>query len=205
MNHPTQPLHIWIFNDASVSCLLNAKSPLWPDFTPGLLAELSSSPVLAHTLNLETPAGYPGLAGLLGSSTSPADLAVRLPDLSIPAILSPAQALSPATAFAAIRRLRVDPRIQGTRLLLLEASLVADYLPGLACVDQLGILWDMSSPPGAPVQNLLSGLEREILQLPGKWAGLLGYFSPDHHASAGEIEAAAESMKALPSARMIHL
>lgn len=203
MNASSQPLHVWIFNDASVASLLLADSPLWPDSIPGLLAELSPHPVLAHALDLETPPSYPGLAGLLGPSTAPADLVVRLPDLPFPAILSPSQPLSPATAIAALRRLRTESRVFGPRLLLLDASLVSDLLPALASADRIGIAWDLSTPPGPQLQGLLSSLAGENLLRPATWAGLLGYFSPDHQATDEERASAATSLASLPSARLL--
>jgi hypothetical protein len=204
MNDSAQPLHIWIFNDASIASLLRADSPLWPDFIPGLLAELSTATVLAHSLNLEIPSPYLGLAGLLNSSTSPADLAVPLPDISFPAILSPSHALAPASAIAALRRLRSDPRILGPRVLILEAALAGELLPSLAFADRIGIAWDISSPPGTQLQMLLSALEGENLLRPSHWAGLIGYFSPDHQATDDERAAAAAMLAPLSFARMLH-
>lgn len=203
MSSTAQPLHIWIFNDASVASLLRADSPLWPDTIPGLLVELSTRPVLAHALDLETPPAYPGLVGLLGPTTAPADLVIRLPDLPFPAILSPAQPAAAASAIAAVRRLRTESRIFGPRILLLDASLVPDILPALAAADRVGIAWDLSTPPGPQLQSLLSALAGENLLRPATWAGLLGYLSPDHQATEEERAAAATSLAALPSARLL--
>jgi hypothetical protein len=204
MNQSAQPLHIWIFNDASIVSLLHANSPLWPDFTPGLLAELASAPILAHVLNLETPPSYPGLAGLLGSSTSPADLTVPMPNLMFPVILSSATNLAPAAAIAAIRRFLSDSRIVGPRVLILEAALACALVPALACADKIGMVWDFSCPPGDQLQFLLNALDGENLLRPSHWAGLIGYFSPDHQATEDESAAAAAMLAPFSFARMLN-
>lgn len=205
MNNSAQPFHVWIFNDASIVSLLRANSPLWPDFTPGILAELSTGPVLAHALNLTPPSAYPGFAALLGSNTTPSELAVRLPELSIPAILSPTKPLAPASAIAAIRRLRTDSRITGPRLLLLEAALACELLPSLASADRIGIAWEMSSPPGNELEIILAALESENLLRANTWAGLLGYFGTDHQATEEEKAAATATLAPLSFARMINI
>lgn len=203
MSSSAQSLHVWIFNDASVASILRPDSPLWPDSIPGLLAELAPRPVLAHALDLETPATYPGLAGLLGPSTAPADLVIRLPDLPFPAILASAQPLSAASTIAAVRRLASDSRVFGPRVLLVESSIVGDILPALASADRIGLAWDLSTPPGPQLQNLLALLAGENLLRPATWAGLLAYFSPDHQASDQERAAAAAALAPLPSARLL--
>ncbi len=204
MSQATHPLHIWIFNDASVVSLLNAGSPLWDDgIPPGLIVELSAHPTLAYALDLETPASYPGVAGLLGHSTAPGDLVVRLPNVSIPAILAPAGPLTPATAAAALRRLAADHRVIGRRIVLVEASLAPALAPVLAACGRLGVVWDLSAPPGPRLDELLAALAAENLLRDASWAGLLAYFSPDHHATADEQAAAAAALSALPSARLL--
>ena len=203
MNTPAQPLHVWIFNDASVSTLLRADSPLWGGVAPGLIVELSPRPALAHALDLETPPAYPGVAGLLGSATAPADLVVRIAGLPVPAILASAQPLTPATAIAALRRLAADTRISGTRLILLDASLAPELVPALASCARLGLAWDLSTPPGPSLQPLLAALAAENLLRAATWAGLLAYFSPDHQATAEEQAAATAALANLPSARLL--
>ncbi len=202
MNHSAQSFHIWIFNDASIVSLFHAESPLWPDFTPGLLAELSSAPTLAHALNFQTPPTHPGLAGLLGSS--PAEVTIPLPNLSFPGILSSANALAPASAISALRRFRTDSRIQGPRVLILESALVGELLPALACADRIGIVWDLSNPPSDQLQILLTALDGENLLRPSHWAGLLGYFSPDHQVNDDERATAAATLVPHPFAQMLN-
>lgn len=194
MKNSAQPLHIWIFNDASIVSHIRASSPLWPDFTPGLLAELSTAPVLAHVLNLETPSSYPGLAGLLSPTTSPTDLSVRLPDCSFPAILSPTSPLATASAIAALRCFRNDSRIAGPRVIIIEAALVSELLPALAFADRIGIAWDISNPPGTQLKLLLDALDGENLLRPTHWAGLHAYFSPDHQATDEEQASASATI-----------
>lgn len=204
MSLPTHPLHVWIFNDSSVVSLLRPGSPLWDDgVAPGLIVELSPHPTLAYALDLETPAAYPGVAGLLGGATAPADLVVRLPDVSIPAILAPAAPLSAATVTASLRRLATDARITGRRMVLVEASLAPSLAPALAACARLGVVWDLSATPGQGLEELLSALAAENLVRDDTWAGLLSYFSPDQEATAQERSAATVALASLPSARLL--
>jgi hypothetical protein len=197
------PLHIWIFNDASIAFLLRPDSPLWADFTPGVLVELADRPTLAHAFDLETPANYPGAAGLLGTTTTPADLVVRLATIPTPTILAPSQPLTPATAIAALRRLAPDTRIEGPRVVLLDAALAPAITPALAYATRLGIAWDLSTPPGRELPRLLDALSAESLVRPETWAGLIGYFSPDHAATPEEYASASAAFAALPAARVL--
>ena len=203
MSTPTMPLHIWIFNDASVADLLAPGSPLWGKTVPSLIAEVAERPTLAHTLDLETPATYPGMAGLLGRTTKPADLVVKLPGTQLPAILAPAQMLTPAVWAAAIRRLATDTRIDGPRLLLVDAALLPSLVSVLVRAQRIGLVWDLSTPPGDDLGQLLEGLTTEGLLSSTQWAGLLGYFSADHGMHPEEARAAELSLHSLPGARML--
>lgn len=203
MNQTQHPLHVFIFNDASVAGLLRADSPLWADFVPGLVVELSERPALAHSLDLETPPSYPGLAGLLGAATAPADLVVRLPSLPFPAILASSNPLTAATVAAALRKLSSDSRIHGPRVILLDAALVQAHASAIVSCAKLGIVWDLSAAPAANLSSLLGTLSGENLLRPDTWAGLHAYFSPDHHATAEEQAAAMAALSSLPSARLI--
>ncbi len=203
MNNSTHPLHVWIFNDASVASLLRADSPLWADFVPGVIVEIAERPTLAHALDLETPPSYPGVAGLLGTAAAPSDLVVRLPAVSIPAILTAAQPLTPATLSAALRKLANDGRIFGPRVILLDAALVPALTSALLSCTKLGIAWDLSIAPGPALPALLGTLATENLLRPETWAGLNAYFSPDHFATDEEHSAALASLNALPTARLL--
>lgn len=205
MSSSAQPLHVWIFNDASIASLLRVDSPLWAGLLPGLLVELTASPVLAHALDRVVPPLYPGLAGLLSAQLDPADFAIRLPRLPFPAILAQPSALgvSAAVASAALRRLRTDARIVGPRILLVDTAAVANLLPALALADRVGIAWDLSTPPGPQLPELLSALAGENLLRPATWAGLLGYLSADHQPTDEERAAAAACLSGFPSARLL--
>lgn len=203
MSQSQHPLHVFIFNDASVSGLLRADSPLWADFVPGLVVELSEHPALAHSLDLETPPSYPGLAGLLGPATAPADLVVKLPALPFPAILASSHPLTAATVAAALRKLASDSRIHGPRVILVDASLVHAHASALSSCAKLGIVWDLSAAPAATISSLLATLSGENLLRPDTWAGLHAYFSPDHHATPEERAAAMAALSSLPSASLI--
>jgi hypothetical protein len=198
-----QPLHIWIFNDASIASLLQPDPPLWPGFKPAIIAEVSDRPALAYSLDLETPAAYPGIAGLLGPSTAPADLAVRLPRLQIPAILAPAQSLNASVWLAALRRLAHDPRITGPRIVLVDAALAPSLAPVLALADRIGLAWDLSTPPGAPLQALMQVLAQDGILRPETWAGIAAYFSADHVPAADELSSAQTTLAALPGGRLL--
>jgi hypothetical protein len=197
MNQSRHPLHVFIFNDASVAGLLRADSPLWADFVPGLVVELSEHPALAHSLDLETPPAYPGLAGLLGPATAPADLVVRLPSLPFPAILASSHPLTSATVTAAFRKLACDSRVHGPRVILVDAALMQAYAPALASCTKIGIAWDLSVAPAATLSALLGTLSTENLLRPDNWAGLHAYFSPDHQATDEERAAAMAALSAL--------
>ena len=54
-----------------------------------------------------------------------------------------------------------------------------------------------------PAANELDALPAESLVRPATWAGLLGYFSPDHAATPEEHASASAAFSALPSARLL--
>jgi hypothetical protein len=199
------PLHVWIFNDASIASLLHPESPLWPDLPPAALLEFAPFPTLARAFGLPIPPDYTGWAGLLNSHAPFDSVALRPSALPFPILCAPdlAPDITAAVAAAILRRLRAEPGLPGPRVLLVESSLVDAILPALALADRLGIAWDLSTPPGPQLSALLAALEGENLLRPATWAGLLGYLSPDHSATEAERAAAAATLAPLPSARLL--
>jgi hypothetical protein len=104
---------------------------------------------------------------------------------------------------AALRRLVHDPRISGSRVVLVDATLVPSLVPALALADRIGLAWDLSTPPGAPLQALLQVLTQDELLRQDTWAGIAAYFSADHAPSAEELSSAETSLSALPGGRLL--
>ena len=203
--NPTPPLHAWIFNNASIAGLLSASPPvLWKDPPPGIIVELGEAPALALAGDLETPPGFPGVAGLLGTMATPADLVVRLPDVPAPVLLAPSAAPGLPAVAAALSRLAGDTRVPGMRLLLVSMEYAPRMLHLLSGCSQVGIAYDCSVPPSAELERLVALLAEEGLPNLPSWAGMLAYFGADHQATASERATLEALLQGIPGARLLH-
>ena len=160
------------YNDATVPAFL--RSPAGRALAGELLVECALRPALGYVLNLETPANYPGVAGLLGGAdigtlAHPTDL------LPAPIVLAAGAAISPTMVRTALAQLgRPDERLRAITLLVP----LADARPlgaGLAVADRYAIAWNAAAFPHEELLDFARWLAAERLLSAGNFAGLYPY------------------------------
>jgi hypothetical protein len=160
------------FNDATVPVFLNGAKgrPLAGD----LLVECALRPTLGFALNIETPAGYPGVAGLLGG-VDLGTLAHPNDQLPAPIIFAPGAAVSAAALRSGVERLkRPDERLRAITLLVPVSD--ARALGGtLAIAERYAIAWNISSYPHEELIEFGRWLAAESLLTSRNFAGCFGY------------------------------
>jgi hypothetical protein len=148
-----------------------------------LLVECSLRPALGFALNLETPANYPGVAGLLGDVDLGA-LAHPTNRLPAPIVLAPGAGVAIGAWRAAIGCLtRPDQRVRAATLLVPVDG--AEALgAALTICDRHAIAWDVAAAPQAELIGFARWLADERLFGPAQFAGLFPYapgpIDPDH-------------------------
>lgn len=169
------------FTDPSLPAFLNA--PAGRALAGDLLVECASRPALGYALNLETPANYPGVAGLLGG-VDIGTLAHPTDALPAPILLAPGAPVSPLAIRAALSRLaRPDERLRAVTLLVpvSEARILG---AALALADRFAIAWDTTGFPHEELIDFACWLTTEKFLTPANFAGLHAYTTapaaPDH-------------------------
>ncbi len=143
-----------------------------------ILVELAPEPTLAHALGLETPASFPGVAGILAKKHPLGDLAVELRELPVPIVLAPGAETSPKALEDAVALLP-DHGTHGQISILVHVRDLDLIRFALASVDKLSVLWDLADLPGSSLTGLADFLAAEDLLTPGFWGGFHPYEHPD--------------------------
>ncbi len=159
---------------ATVGTLLG--TPQGRPLAGDLLVECATYPFLGFSLGVETPPGYPGLAGLLGG-TDLGSLAHATDRLPAPVILAPGAPVGASALRSALARLRrPDDRVKSVTLLVpfAEARALGAAL-GLA--ERFAIAWDISELPHAELLDFARWLAEEPLFEPAAFAGVFAYAS----------------------------
>lgn len=160
------------FTDPSLPAWLN--SPGGRAFAGDLLVECSPRPGLGFALNLETPANYPGAAGLLGG-VDVGTLAHATDALPAPILLAPGTAVAPMAFRAALARLaQPDERLRRVTLAVpvSEARILG---AALALADQFALAWDATAFPHDELIDFACWLSAERLLTPQNFAGVHAY------------------------------
>lgn len=143
-------------------------------FGGDLLVECSPEPALGFVLNLETPANYPGVAGLLGD-VDLGTLAHPSDHLPAPIILAPGGSVSRAALRTALARLqRPDERLAAITLLV-PMSEARSLGSALAVAEKFSIAWDVSAFPHEELVEFARWLTTEHLGDEDNPAGLFPY------------------------------
>jgi hypothetical protein len=160
------------FTDATVTAFLNA--PAGRALAGDLLVECGFAPALGFALNLETPANYPGVAGLLGETDIGA-LAHAAELLPAPILLAAGAPVSPVALRSALARLRrPDERLRAITLLVPLAAARA-LGSALAVADRFAVAWDAAAFPHEELVEFAQWLAAEKLVHAGNFAGLFPY------------------------------
>ena len=131
-------------NAATVTALL--KTPAGRGLAGDLLVECSRRPSLGLVLNLETPANYPGVAGLLGG-IDPATLAHSADGLPAPIILAAGEEVAIDAIRTALGLLsRPDDRLSHVTLLV-PIGAARTLGAALAVCDRFAVAWDVAQFP----------------------------------------------------------
>lgn len=187
MSRPPPKITCLFYTDLSVAAFLNAASGR--ALVGDLLVECGPSPALSFKLNVETPANYPGLAGLLGgvdigSLAHPTD---RLP---APIIFAPGAPLAPAALRGALALCqRPDERLD-TITLIVPVGFARELGAALALADKFAIAWDVTAFPHADLVAFAEWLGAERLLSPENFAGLLAYAPEEPDRAHGQRIAA---------------
>ncbi len=161
--------------DATVPAFL--RLPEGRPLAGDLLVECATAPALAFALDLETPAAYPGIAGLLGNLTTK-DLAITGDHLPVPIILAPGTAVSPLALQTALDRLRRRNDRHPNITLLVPLSEAHVFGAALALCDRFALAWNATSFPPAALAAGIEALAAEGLIEPSTFAGFFPY-TPD--------------------------
>ena len=169
------------FTDPSLPAFLHP--PPGRALAGDLLVECAPHPGLGYVLNLETPANYPGLAGLLGGGDL-GTLAHSTDALPAPILLAPGAPVSPLALRAALARLlRPDQRLPAITLLVPVGDAPL-FGAALALADRFAIAWDAAAFPHDELLEFARWLAAEKLLAADNFAGLFAYVTtpptPDH-------------------------
>ncbi len=160
------------FTAPTIASFLN--SAAGRPFAGDLLIECSLRPTLSFVLNLETPANYPGIAGLLGG-VDISSLAHPTERLPAPIVLAPGTPVSNLAARSALLALRrPDERIRALTLLVPVTDVPA-YGAALALADRFAVAWDAADFPHAELVDFAAWIATEKIIIQGNFAGLFPY------------------------------
>lgn len=160
------------FSDATVPAFLGTAPGR--TFAGDLLVECGLRPALSFLLNVETPANYPGVAGLLGGTDMGA-LAHPSDRLPAPILLAAGTAVSPAAVRSGLELLRrPDERLQAVTLLvpIMDARSLG---AALAIADRFAIAWNAQAFPHEELLDFARWLGGEKLLTPENFAGCFAY------------------------------
>ena len=143
-----------------------------------ILVEIAPEPTLGHALGLETPANFPGVAGILSKKHNLSDLSVDVRELPVPIILAPGAETSPKALEDAVALLS-DHSNHGQISLLVHVRDLDLVKGALAHVDKLTVLWDLADLPGSSLVSLAEYLASEDLLTPEFWGGFVPYEHTD--------------------------
>ncbi|HVS52940.1 MAG TPA: hypothetical protein VHD62_11355 [Opitutaceae bacterium] len=201
MSHAPK-ITVLFFSDTTLPAFIH--TPAGRALTGDLLVECSLQPTLGFALNLETPANYPGLAGLLGETDIGA-LAHAAEQLPAPIVLAPGAPASLTALRSALATLRrPDPRLK-TVTLLIPFEMAKPLGAALALADRFAIAWDAAAFPHEALLDFARWLRDEKLLHAENFAGLFPYaaapLDPAHAARLGAILApAADRHAGIPRA-----
>lgn len=172
MSRPPPRLTCLFYTDISVVAFLNA--PAGRALVGDLLVECGARPALGFVLNLETPANFPGIAGLLGG-VDVGTLAHPTDKLPAPILLASGMPVDAVALRAGIARLRrPDDRLDHVTLLVPigQARLLG---AALASADRFAIAWDVAAFPHAELTEFSAWLAAEKFLTAENFAGLHPY------------------------------
>ena len=163
-----------------------------------VLVEVALFPTLSYALGMETPAEYPGVAGVLAGRSSLDSLAVQAQGLAKPIVLAPGSGISAAAMDSAIAHLRDSEG--GRRItLLLHVSEWPGLSHAVSCVDRLVVAWDLADMPSDNLPELAAFVAREGLVSKPYWGGFLPYVDEARHTGVKNAEKLAPLLKAFAS------
>jgi hypothetical protein len=144
-----------------------------------LLVECATHPALGYVLNLETPANYPGVAGLLGG-VDIGTLAHATESLPAPILLAAGAPVSLLAVRSALARLiRPDERLRAITLLV-PVSEARALGAALSIAERFAIAWDVTAFPHEELTSFASWLAAEKLLTPANFSGLHCYSTSVH-------------------------
>lgn len=204
MTDQTPMPRIWIYNDANCASFFKENSSLFQNSSPELIIEISQGPVFAHYFNMESPANFPGIAGLLNAENTPLDFAMQVIDSDYPILFAPAQPSSPTILGSALRAIMHHPERPARTDIFIELGLLEDLLPWLHGFSGIGIVYGLASAPSPTLMETIKKLCNEELLSSAEWLGFKAYFSdpvPPTEEEQGLIE---KSLESLPGGGLIH-
>ncbi len=162
------------FTDPSLPAFLNTSAGR--ALAGDLLVECALQPALGYALNLETPANYPGVSGLLGG-VDIGTLAHPTDALPAPILLAAGAPVSLLAVRAALARLvRPDDRLRAVTLLVPVGD-ARSLGAALSLADRFAIAWDATAFPHEELVEFVRWFAQEKLLTTANFAGLHAYTS----------------------------
>lgn len=162
-----------LFHDSTtITSFLNAETGR--AFAGDLLIECALRPALGFVLNLETPANYPGLTGLLGGADI-GTLAHPTERLPAPIILAAGTSVSPTALRAALPLLLLPDERLTAITLLVPMSEARALGAAVAVADRFVIAWDAVAFPHEEIVEFGHWLAAERLLTAANFSGLFPY------------------------------
>jgi hypothetical protein len=183
MSRPPPRITCLFHSDLSVVSFLNsAEGRPW---CGDVVIECSPRPALAFPLNVETPANYPGVCGLLGG-VDVGLLAHATDRVPAPVIFAPGSAVAATAVRAALARLgRPDERLTAVTLLV-PIAFARELGAALAIADKFGIAWDATAFPHDELADFARWVSAEKFFTAANFGGLFPYaaegLAPAHRA-----------------------
>lgn len=185
---PVPQITCLFHNSASVTALLNTLAGR--TLAGDLLVECAACPALGFVLNLETPANYPGVAGLLGGIDL-ATLAHPSEQLPAPIILAPGAPVAATAVRSALALFcRPDDRLEKVTFLV-PVNETRALGATLALCDRFAIAWDVTAFPHEELVEFARWLAAEQLLDRTSFAGVFAYAAqapdPAHAKRIGQL------------------
>jgi hypothetical protein len=172
MSRPPPQITCLFFTDVSVVSFLNA--PVGRGLAGDLLVECGGGPALGYVLNVETPANFPGVAGLLGG-VDVGTLAHPTDRLPAPILLASGMPVAIAALRAALACFRrPDDRLDHVTWLVPVGHARA-LGSALASADRFAIAWDAAAFPHEELADFAGWLATEKLLTAENFAGVFTY------------------------------
>ena len=172
-------MRLWIYNDASCAALLKNSSELFQGQAPKFVVEVASAPNFEYYFGFQSPAGFPGICGILSQDLTLDDIAVSVNEAHPKIIFAPNSGAPASLLGSALANLSRDESLGKDVELFVEVSLVPELIPWLSATTEIGVVLDLSVAPEKEFVDSMQLLTERELITSDRWIGLKIYDSRD--------------------------